>query len=149
MKRRIALLMAVLALVLMPRVGKSQSTQPEKKKAVVSISSVYPNPSNPESRMTFAVGDYPACSGDGKQYRVTVKILNILLQIVKVPQLTGGSAGVAGGQRLEGVMLPCGEYTAYWDGKYLDSAREAASGVYLWSIDVDGQRVTKRATVAK
>jgi len=148
--RRFALLMAVLTLVLMPRVGKSQGTQPGKKKAVVSVSSVYPNPSNPESRAKFAVGDYPACVGDGKQYRVTVKIFNILAQVIKVPQLVGGSGGVAGGgQRLEGVALPCGEYVAYWNGKVLDSSREAPSGVYIWSFDVDGVRQTQRATVAK
>lgn len=150
MKARFALPLAVLALVLMPRVGKSQGTQPVKQKSVVSAGKVYPNPSNPESRWTFQVGDYPACSEGGKQYRVTVKILNILVQVVKVPQLEGGSGGVAGGgQRLEGAMLPCGEYTAYWNGKYLDTSREAASGVYIWSATVDGKTVTQRATVAK
>ena len=147
--RRFALLMAVLALVLMPRVGQSQGSQPDKKKSVVSAGKVYPNPSNPESRWQFQVGGYPACEDGGKQYRVTVKIFNILAQVIKVPQLVGGSGGVAGGQKLDGVMLPCGEYIAYWNGKYLDTTREAASGVYLWAAEVDGQRVTHRATVAK
>ena len=149
MKSRIALPLAVLALVLMPRVGKSQGTQPVKQKSVVSAGKVYPNPSNPESWCKFQVGDYPTCSDGGKQHRVTVKIFNILAQVVKVPQLSGGSGSVAGGQRLENVLLPCGEYVAYWNGKYLDTSREAASGVYLWTAEVDGQRVTQRATVAK
>ena len=147
--RRFALPMAVLALVLMPRVGKAQGTQPSQKKSVVSMGQNYPNPFNPESRIQFQVGGYPACAESGKQYRVTLKVFNILAQVVAVPQLTGGSGGVAGGQRLDGVMLPCGEYVAYWNGKYLDSSREVASGVYIWSIDVDGNRVTKRSTVAK
>ena len=147
--RRLALPCVVLTLVLMPRVGESQAAQSPKRKPAVSAGKVYPNPSNPESWWKFQVGDYPTCGDGGKQYRVTVKILNILAQVVKVPQLAGGSGGVAGGQRLEGVMLPCGEYTAYWNGKYLESSREAASGVYIWTADVEGSRATSRATVAK
>ena len=148
--RRFALLLAVLTLVLMPRVGKSQGTQPEKKKSVVSLGQNYPNPFNPEARINFKVDEYPSCPGGAtKLHRVTLKVFNILAQVVAVPQLTGGSGGVAGGQRLDGAMLPCGDYVAFWNGKYLDSSREVASGVYIWQIDVDGVRDTKRSTVAK
>ena len=144
-----ALVLAVLALVLMPRVGKSQGTQPAPKKAA-SLGQNYPNPFNPESRIPFTVGDYPSCSEGGKQYRVTLRVFNILAQLVAVPQLEGGSGSVAGGQRLENAMLACGQYTAYWNGKYLGSSREVASGIYLWALDVDGKRIAAiRSTVAK
>lgn len=147
--RRFALVLTVLTLVLMPRVGMAQGAPPAQKKSVVSMGQNYPNPFNPESRIRFTVGDYPSCSEGGKQYRVNLKIYNILAQVVAVPQLEGASGGVAGGQRLENVMLPCGDYVAFWNGKYLGTSREVASGVYIWAIDVDGVRVTRRSTVAK
>ncbi len=147
--RWFALMLTVLTLVLMPRVGKAQVTQPVQKKPAVSMSQNYPNPFNPEARIKFTVGDFPACSEAGKQYRVSLKVYNILMQVVALPQLEGSSGGVAGGQRLDGVTLPCGEYVGYWNGKYLNTSREVASGVYLWSIDVNGERVVRRSTVAK
>lgn len=149
--RRSAQLLAVLTLVLMPRVGKAQSAQPDpqQKKPVVSLGQNYPNPFNPESRIPFTLGDYPTCSDGGKQYRVTLKIFNLLAQVVAYPLLEGSSGGVAGGQRLENVLLPCGQYTAYWNGKYLGTSKEAASGVYYWQIIADGQSQIRRSLVAK
>ncbi|MEA3247282.1 MAG: hypothetical protein U9Q74_14105 [Gemmatimonadota bacterium] len=141
----------MLTLVLMPRVGKAQSAQPDpqQKKPVVSLGQNYPNPFNPESRIPFTLGDYPTCSDGGKQYRVTLKIFNLLAQVVAYPLLEGSSGGVAGGQRLENVLLPCGQYTAYWNGKYLGTSKEAASGVYYWQIIADGQSQIRRSLVAK
>ena len=147
--RRFALAGAVLTLVLMPRVGKSQGAQPDKKKPVVTLGQSYPNPTNPDAHITFQVGGYPACTDNGKQYRVNLKVFNVLAQVVAVPKLTASSTGVAGGRRLENTMLPCGDYTAYWDGKYAGTLREAASGVYLWAIEVDGVRAVVRSTIAK
>lgn len=144
-----ALAALVLTLALMPRVGKAQGTQPGKQKSVVSMGQNFPNPFNPESRISFTIGDFPTCDEGSRQYRVTLKIFNILTQIVAVPQLEGSSGGVAGGQKLDNVLLPCGRYTAYWNGKYLGTSREVASGVYYWQIAVDGQKVVTRSTVAK
>jgi hypothetical protein len=45
--------------------------------------------------------------------------------------------------------LKCGAYTAYWDGHYLDSSREVASGVYLYRIEVDGEVKVKKMIVSK
>lgn len=148
--RRSVIALAMLTLVLMPRVGESQATQSPKPKPVVSMKQNYPNPFNPEARIKFTVGDdYPTCSDKGKQYRVTLKVFNILAQVVAVPQLEGSSGSVAGGQRLDNVLLACGEYTAFWNGKYLNTSREVASGVYLWNIEANGQRFTVKSTVAK
>lgn len=142
--------LAMLTLVLMPRDGQSQSTQPQKQKPVVSMKQNYPNPFNPESRIDFTVGeDYPTCSDRTKQYRVSLKVFNILGQVAAVPVLQGSSGGVAGGQRLDNVLLTCGQHTAFWNGKYLNTSREVASGVYLWNVDVNGTRLTVRSTVAK
>ncbi|MDA1081461.1 MAG: hypothetical protein O2973_07255 [Gemmatimonadetes bacterium] len=80
---------------------------------------------------------------------MTLKIFNILTQVVAYPQLEGSSGGVAGGQKLDNVLLPCGQYVGYWNGKYHGTSREVASGVYYWQIAVDGQKVVTRSTVAK
>ncbi len=42
-----------------------------------------------------------------------------------------------------------GDYTAYWDGMILNTGREAASGVYVYQLIVDGQTLTKKMTVVK
>jgi hypothetical protein len=148
--RRSALIFAVLTLGLMPRVGQAQSGQSSKKpKSVVALDQNYPNPFNPESRIKFTLGDYPSCTESGKQFRVSLKVYNLLMQVVAVPQLEGSSGGVAGGQRLDNVMLPCGQYTAYWNGKYLGTSQEVASGVYYWQITADGEKQVRRSLVAK
>ena len=42
-----------------------------------------------------------------------------------------------------------GDYTAYWDGKVRGTDREAASGVYVYQLTVNGQRLTERMTIVK
>lgn len=150
--RRLALAGAVLILGLMPRDGQSQGSTPTQvQKQSGRLGQNYPNPFNPETWIPFDVGSDPAnCGGDRKLYRVRLRILNVLAQQVSVPQLEGGSGGVAGGQLLDNALLPCGSYTAYWNGKYLNSSREAASGVYVFTLEVDGKvTAVKRSTVAK
>jgi hypothetical protein len=140
----------MLTLVLMPRVGQSQGSQSKQdKKPVATMGQNYPNPYNPESRIDFELGGYPTCEDANKLYRVNLKVINILAQVVAVPQLYSSSSGVAGGQKIQNVRLPCGKYTALWDGKY-SSGRQAASGMYIWSLEIDGVRVKDiRSTVAK
>ena len=61
--------------------------------------------------------------------------------LVAIPVLQGGSGSVAGGQPLDNVSISCGEYVAYWDGNVRNTGREAASGVYLYRLEVDGVKV--------
>ena len=109
----------------------------------------YPNPFNPETRIAFSVGGYPSCIDPSRQYRVSLRIFNLLAQQVAVPVLQGAAAGVSGGQPLENVFLTCGEYTAYWDGKVGGSGREAASGVYAYRLEVNGSPITRKMTIRK
>lgn len=106
----------------------------------------YPNPFNPETRIAFSIGGYPNCVDPSRQYRVSLKIFNLLAQPVAVPVLQGG---VAAGQPLENLFLTCGEYTAYWDGKVAGSNREAASGVYAYRLEVNGSPITRKMTIRK
>lgn len=139
MKLRWAALGVVLALsVLMPSSSAAQTAnQPPSKRRVGSLGQNYPNPFNPETRIPFAI----ECAGaEGRQYRVSLRIYNLLAQLVAVPVLESAQSGsAAGGQPLENLTLGCGQYRAYWNGKYVNSGREAASGVYLYRLEIDGR----------
>jgi hypothetical protein len=149
MRYRWSALALVLALVLMPRVGVAQSSGTTQKAPAVKLKQNYPNPFNPETWGAFEITGNPACPDGGKQHRVTLKIYNILMQEVAVPVLQGGSGSVAGGQPLEKVSLSCGQYTWYWNGNYRLTGREAASGVYILVVDVDGHKQSLKMTVHK
>ena len=140
MRYRWSALAVVLTLVFMPRVGIAQSGSTAQKAPVAVLKQNYPNPFNPHTEGNFLIGDFPSCTDGGKLHRVSLKIYNILGQLVKVPQLQGGTGTVAGGQALENVLLPCGQYSWYWDGHYRSTEQEVASGVYILIVDVDGTK---------
>ena len=70
---------------------------------------------------------------------VSLKIYNELDQMVAIPVLADGSA-----ERLDSLRLRCGEYRAFWDGKYRDGKREATPGIYYYQLSVDGERYTRK-----
>jgi hypothetical protein len=109
----------------------------------------YPNPFNPETRIPFNVGDPPSCTDPSRQYRVSLRIYNLLAQLVGVPVLQGEAGGESGGQPLENVLLTCHQYVAYWNGKVLNGDREVASGIYLYRLEVDGKAIVKKMIVMK
>ena len=148
MRYRWSALIVVLALILMPRVGFSQTAAGTKPPAA-KLGQNYPNPFNPETRIPFTVGGSPTCTDPSHQYKVTLRIYNALMQLVAVPVIQGGAGNVAGGQPLQNVLVPCGQYVAYWNGNYLNTSKEAASGVYLAALDVDGQRFIIKMIVMK
>ena len=103
----------------------------------------YPNPFNPETTIPFALSS--VLWDDGKAPVVTIRIYNILAQLVAVPILQQS------GEVLENVSLTwngTGEYSAYWDGKNRNG-REAASGVYIYQLIVDGKVYQRKMTVVK
>ena len=114
--------------------------------ASVELKQNYPNPFNPATTIPFTLsGDFFA---NGHQPRVSLKIYNVLAQLVAVPLLQGT------GQALADLELTCTtsgscEFWAYWDGKVLNTDREAASGVYIYQLIVDGKRFTKKMIVMK
>jgi hypothetical protein len=110
----------------------------------VSLGRNYPNPFNPETWIPF---DIPQDRfADGHRPVVSLRIYNVLAQLVAIPVLQGS------GQPLEKLALDwngTGNFVAYWDGKYIGSEREAASGVYVYQLEVDGERQTKKMTIIK
>lgn len=142
MKRVWAALGLVLALTaFMPREARAQDTRDKKPKA--SLGQNYPNPMNPETKIDFSVGDPPSCTDNGAQYRVSLKIYNLLSQLVATPVLQSSAAP------LDNVTVSCGSYTAYWDGKVQNTGREAASGVYYYRLEVNGLALVKKMIVVK
>lgn len=110
----------------------------------VQLEQNYPNPFNPETTIPFTLS--PELWDNGQQPVVSLRIFNVLAQLVAVPVLQGT------GEPLEGVELAwngTGNYAAYWDGKVRGTDREAASGVYVYQITVNGFRDTKRMTIIK
>ncbi|MFL5577097.1 MAG: hypothetical protein ACJ79S_14135 [Gemmatimonadaceae bacterium] len=155
MKLGWAALTTVLVLsALMPRAAAAQQTTPQSppsrgRNAGFGLGQNYPNPFNPETTIPFTIGDTPTCTDPARQYRVTLRIYNLLAQLVAVPVLQGSAGDVAGGQPLENVMLTCKQYTAYWNGKYRNTDREVASGIYLYRLEVDGKAIVKKMIVMK
>jgi hypothetical protein len=116
----------------------------------------YPNPFNPTTTIPFHVGT-TECADGSEQHLVSLRIYNVLTQLVAIPTLQGTTSSLAGsavsasvGQPLTNVTLGCGQYTAYWDGHYMNTSREVASGIYVMQLIVDGQPLpVKRMLVAK
>ena len=95
------------------------------------------NPSFTLSGQLFLKGHRPV---------VSLRIYNVLAQLVAVPVL-GGT-----GKALDSLALSCPtqlgcRYNAYWDGFVANTGKPAASGVYIYQLVVDGQRVTKKIVV--
>jgi hypothetical protein len=144
MYHRWAALALVLALCAVPTkqaAGQEAAPQPRGRKLGV-LGQNYPNPFNPETHIPFSI-NYEGCSG---QHVVSVRIYNVLAQLVAVPKLEGE---IGLNRPVSNLSLPCGSYTTFWDGKVLNTGKEAASGVYLYELVVDGERTAKKAFVAK
>jgi hypothetical protein len=143
MYHRWAALALALALCAVPTKQAAGQTTPQPRGRKLGVlGQNYPNPFNPETRIPFKI-DYEGCSG---MHVVSVRIYNVLAQLVAVPKLEGE---VGLNRPVANLSVPCGSYIAFWDGKVLNSGREAASGVYLYELVVDGERSTKKAFVAK
>jgi hypothetical protein len=116
---------------------------------LVELKQNFPNPFNPATTIPFTLnGDLFA---NGHRPKVSLKIYNVLAQLVATPILQGT------GEALKELALTCSTagsptpctFNAYWDGKVLNTDREAASGVYIYQLIVDGRRFTKKMIVMK
>jgi hypothetical protein len=152
MKHRWAALICVLALgALMPAVAGAQGVTtplpgPERSPGF-ELGQNFPNPFNPATTIPFTLGDPPSCTDAGREYRVTLRIYNVLAQLVAIPILQGGDE--AAGQPVADLPLHCGSFTAYWNGTYMNTSSEVPSGVYLYSIEVDGKSAVKKMILMK
>jgi len=113
----------------------------------VELKENYPNPFFPTTTIPFLISE--GVCARGHQPVVSLKIYNVLVQVVAIPVLTDATGSRAGGERVDSLRLRCGEYHAYWDGKYLDGKGEATPGVYYYQLTVDGERFTRKMIAQK
>jgi len=148
MFHRWAALVLVLALWAMsPKnaAGQGKTTSPRGPGAGA-FGNPYPNPFNPEVHIPFIVGDAD-CTDGSQQHVVSLQIKNVLAQVVAIPVLEGVTSAVSsstmslgGTTPISRLRLVCGNYTAFWSGNVQGTNKEAASGIYLVVITVDGVR---------
>ena len=105
----------------------------------------YPNPFNPETRIPFELGE--PLFETGRPVRVTLRIYNVLQQLVAIPTALNHPQG-NGVPVLNLEYDTPGEKVAYWDGHDMDG-REVASGIYYMQLIVNGESVVRRMIVAK
>ena len=121
--------------------GRGQASAP----SPVELKQNYPNPFNPATTIPFTLGG--DLFANGHEPRVSLKIYNVLAQLVAVPILQGT------GDPLDGRALTCSNpsgcsFTAYWDGN-VATGQQAASGIYIYQLIVDGRRFTKKMIIMK
>ena len=144
MFHRWAALALVLALwCLSPELAAGQSAQPDQQprgRKSGMLGQNYPNPFNPETNIPFSL----ACDENGGgEFVVSLRIYNVLAQLVAIPVIEDRT------EAIDDIRLPCGDYVAYWDGKVRGTGREAASGIYIYELVVDGERSAKKMYIAK
>ena len=105
----------------------------------------YPNPFNPETRIPFELGE--TLFENGRSVRVTIRIFNVLQQLVAIPTALNHPLG--SGVPVEDLAYDTpGPKEAFWNGLDL-SGRQVASGIYYMQLVVNGQSVVRKMIVAK
>ena len=94
-----------------------------------------PNPFSQQTTIPFTVGD-TACATGTQRHVVTLRIYNILSQVVAVAALIDTTA--AAQRPLSNLALGCGTYVARWDGTHSHDGRQAAPGIYMYQLLIDG-----------
>ena len=120
----------------------AQENRPPPPPPVANLGENTPNPFFPATLIPFSIRA-EECT-DGQQPLVSLKVYNVLVQVVAVPVLQSGK-----GEVLENIRIPCGNHVALWDGRTLDGRSEPAPGVYYCQLTVDGVRFTRKMIVRK
>jgi hypothetical protein len=107
---------------------------------LVELRENFPNPFVTATTIPFYL--HPELCARGKKPRVSLKIYNLLVQVVAIPVLI--SEASKGDRRLDNVRIGCGEHLAFWDGRYKDRKRWVTPGVYYYQLTVNGQLYTRK-----
>ena len=98
------------------------------------LSQNYPNPFNPTTTIAF---DVLAEDVEGKPAVVTLRIFNVLQQLVAIPKALNHPLGDVPVDNLQ-YDAP-GHYETFWDGTDR-TGRKVASGIYYYQLVVNGER---------
>ena len=123
-------------------IAQSRPRVPPPPKPRVELKEHTPNPFVTATSIPFVIR--PEVCSKGHRPQVTLKIYNVLVQVVAVPVLERDTT-----VRLDGIRLRCGEHRASWDGRVLDGERDATPGVYYYQLTVDGERYTRKMIVQR
>ena len=147
--------LGVVACMLIVRAAAGQATdqRAERSHRRGGLAPNQPNPFSTQTTIRFEVGD-PDCAAGTQQHVVTLRIYNILSQVVAVAALadsasTDQSMPGAAIRPLSNLSLACGAYVARWDGKHAPDGRDAAPGVYMYQLLVDGHPAGMRKMLLK
>jgi hypothetical protein len=147
--------LGLVACVLIASTAASQATEQraDRSHRGGSLGPNQPNPFSGQTTIPFSIGDADCATGT-QQHVVTLRIYNILSQIVSVAALVDNDSGDAAGavpasRTLSNLPLACGAYVARWDGKHAPDGREAAPGVYVYQLVIDGHPAGMRKMLLK
>lgn len=139
-------LVAVVAIAILPAYARGQTQQRRSEPAARRghLLPNHPNPVENETLIPFRIGA-DSCVTSDERYVVTLRIYNILSQMIAVPVLVDSSVqAVAEGDsaaaplRVRELRLPCGSYVARWNGRHDRDGRRASPGVYMYQLLVNG-----------
>lgn len=149
--RRILCVSVILLLTATPAALMAQglpgnSSPPGTSSGGIRLEQNYPNPFNPTTRIPFYLPS--SLFQTGSHVVVTIRIYNVLHQLVAVPTALNHPAG--NGVPVDNLDYDSpGEKEAYWDG-YDRSGRKVASGLYYAQLTVNGYKpVVIKMLVAK
>jgi hypothetical protein len=138
------------AMAVLPGTGHGQRRTGEAPKPPpFTLGQNVPNPFSADTRIPFTIGDAASCKDPARTYRTSLRVYNLLSQVVAVPVLSIGPNGPAGNLPMEGVSLPCGSYVAVWDGRYLSTGSLATPAIYLYRLEVEGDARTRKLVLAR
>ena len=122
--------------------GSNQRAEKNQRRGILGQND--PNPFSTETTIPFSIGDTD-CAAGTQHHVVTLRIYNILSQTVAVAGITDGESTRA----LLNLALPCGPYVARWDGKHAPDGRDAAPGVYMYQLLIDGHPAGMKKMILK
>jgi hypothetical protein len=102
----------------------------------------YPNPFYPATTIPFTV--FSDVCRDDHQPVVTLRILNVLAQVVAIPTLVDAPR-----VPVENLSVECGDHEARWNGAQLSGETEPTPGIYFYRLTVDGDVFTRKMIVSR
>lgn len=139
------LLLASFALAPEARAQGDTTRAPASEARGLQLEQNYPNPLKPDTRIPFVLGE--RLFEDGGPVVVTLRIFNVLRQLVAVPVALDHPTDAQRPVHELSYYTP-GRYLAYWDGRD-SSGQSVPSGVYFYQIIANGEMQIRKAIVAR
>jgi hypothetical protein len=123
----------------------SSGTPPAAELDDFSLEPVFPNPFAGETRIAFRLGD--GLFEAGQEVRVTLRVYNILHQLVAVPVALDEEGRP--GEPIEGLPFRRpGLYQAHWDGRDLEG-RTVTAGPYFVELGVGARSQVRKIMLVR